>query len=198
MLCGRMTKLQVVRWPVEPLADGEPLLLPSVDEVRAAVRDVLAAPPGAPLRRVILTRALQVGLAAVGRRDYNAWRRVHGQRTDFHLDVADWLALGMPARSHSCEEEWRNQETILEAFAEFRIDPIECIDPGGGQFACRVLIAGGGRTSGLSMQQEHWYVFFLDKDARIVSQYGVATEEQALATLAANGRPPPPETAADA
>ncbi|HEY0631129.1 MAG TPA: hypothetical protein VGC98_03660 [Thermoleophilaceae bacterium] len=198
MLYGTMTKLQVVRWPVEPLADGEPLLLPSVDEVRAAVADALAAPPGAPLRRVILTRALQVGLAAVGRRDYNAWRRAYAERTEFHLDVADWLALGMPARSHSCEEQWRNQEAILEAFAEFRIEPNEFIDPGGSRFACRVLIAGAGRTSGIPMQQEHWYVFFLDKDAGIVSEHGVATEEQALATLAANGRPPPAETAADA
>ncbi|MEA2473687.1 MAG: hypothetical protein QOE06_1602 [Thermoleophilaceae bacterium] len=178
-----MKSPEIVRWPVEPLPDAESLHPGPDDAALAMAATAIAMPAGAPLRRVVLTRAVQIGLAAVGRRDYEAWRRVYAPNAEFYLTARDWLALGLlPELTHGCENGWRNQAGILDAIAELRIEPRELIDPGHSRFATRVLISGRGRESGLAMHMEHWYVWFLE-NLLIAREYGVATEEEAVGLL---------------
>lgn len=181
-----MTASPVLRWPIDPL-DRE-----LTRENRLPVRDPRAfrelsvatfrLPAGSPVRKDMISLAVQVGNAAHSRGDDEL--RFATYAPDVELQIADprWLACDIEPLYRGIEGLQKMLGDLGEAFGRMRWENHEILDAGGDRFAIRLEFVGVGRDSGIETRQQQWHVFAIEGGltARTIV---FATEDEAVAAL---------------
>jgi ketosteroid isomerase-like protein len=140
---------EVVRQSLAVAADShrrleERLALHSPRAVTVVTRALWKLPPRSRLRRLILRRAVRLGLEAVNRRDYEAAFMLHDPDIELN-SPPDMIGLGEESVTRGRHERLRFQERWNAQWGEMRFEPEEVID-----LYSRVLVIGRITGSGLS------------------------------------------------
>ena len=114
-------------------------------------------PPRSGLRRLMLTRLVRRGNAAVNRRDFNLVLTGIDPRIELHTGPV-FPDVGAIFHGHDgFREVWRE---VLEAFEDFRFDPQELLDLGD-RLLLTTEMSGHGAGSGVSIRQHVFQLFTL-------------------------------------
>jgi ketosteroid isomerase-like protein len=182
-----MATAELVRWRLDPLASdrrvfGERLLPLTSGLVRRLSAALLRLPAGSRLRKAGISRELKRGIAAGNRGDYESQFAMCSPDVEFHMDYRDWVSVDLDPVYRGHAELRRLMDDMRSVWSEFRIQPREVVDAGGGRMACRVEVRGVGRQSGIGQAQEQWYALIMERGL-LVRQHVVKTEDEALAAL---------------
>ena len=180
---------QIKRWTVEPLHRArrgvdERLLVALPWLGRGVVSATLRAPRGSRLRRVVATRLLSVGLAAVSRGDYGSVVAFLAPEIELYFfpDEPESRPGGFDAVHYGPEGYFKALERWTEPFSEHRWDLREFVDPGGNRIGARTELVGRGAGSGVEVRLTVFYVWQFER-GRIRRQSVFASEEATLAVL---------------
>ena len=187
----RMTR-EIVRTPIAPAHRPrrrleERLLLSLPALTRWGISAALRLRPHTRLRREWIAWGLRAGWEATNRGDWPMSFLIF--HPDYEMTFEDEMHLlpdlGRRHVGHSAVramlEEWQ------AAFAEFRFEPRESLDPGGNVVGATVEQVGRG-TAGVEIRQLVWIIWRFDKGL-VVRQQFFFEEEPALAALQAEPRP---------
>jgi SnoaL-like domain len=173
---------EIVGWKVEPLERSrrgldERILMAAPRLQRLLVAQARRRPPGSRLRRAVITRGLQVGLAAANRGDYES------ASSSLHRDYELHMRPDDRDRAGDLEPLYRGPDGYVraarawkESFAEHRWEPREIFDPGGPRFGVRTEMVGRGLESGVEVRQEEFLVWEV-QDGMIRRLWALATED---------------------
>jgi hypothetical protein len=175
---------EIVSWKVEPIERARGLderLLIAAPRLLRLVAYCLRRPAGSRLRRVVITRLLQVGLAANNRGDYKALSTGLHPNVELHFDVE-----GAPP---GFEGVHRGRDAYIyaliawkESFGENRWEPREIFDPGGARFGYRNELVARGTGSGVELRRQEFYACELE-DGLLRRQWFAATQDGMLRLL---------------
>jgi SnoaL-like domain len=181
-----VTAPHVVRWPIKPLdreltpEDRLPVLDPP------AYRELSSAtfrlPAGSPVRKDLISLAVQVGNAATRSGDDELRFATYAPDVELHIVDPRWLASDIEPLHRGIEGFQRMLGRLEEAFGTMRWENHEILDAGGDRFAIRLELVAVGRDSGIETRQQQWHVFELE-GGLITRQIAFATEEDAVAAL---------------
>jgi hypothetical protein len=174
---------EIVRWKVEPIERSrrglDERLLIAAPRLLRLVAYCLRRPAGSRLRRVVITRLLQVGLAANNRGDYKAMST--GFHPDVELDLREGAVPGF-------EEVQRGRDAYIhallvwkESFGENRWELREIFDPGGARFGYRNEVVARGTGSGVELRRQEFYVLELEEG--LLRRQWFATNQDAMLRL---------------
>jgi hypothetical protein len=181
----QVTATHVHRWPIEPLdrdlapEDRLPVLDP------AAFRELSVAtfklPADSPIRRDVISLAVQIANAAIGVDDDLRWA-TYAPDVELRLTDPSWLAADLEPLYRGIDGCRRMLGRLEEAFGTMRWENHEILDAGGARFAIRYEFIAVGRDSGIETRQEQWAV--LEMKGGLTARHTVfATEEDAVAAL---------------
>jgi ketosteroid isomerase-like protein len=151
------------------------LLLPVL--YRLIADRVTRLPPGSRLRRLILTHAFRRGLAAVNRRDFDVLFLTLDPAIEYQ-PAADQRPPGMDAVRHGhdgYEGAWRQ---MIDAFEDFRAEPVEILDVGD-QLLATIQYTGHGTGSGVPVNILFFQLFRLRRGL-VVWQQDFSDRSEAL------------------
>jgi hypothetical protein len=140
----------------------------------------LRGPTGSRLRRVVITRLLQLGLAANNRSDYKSLS------IGLHPDVE--LHLTAEGAAPELEGVHRGRAAYIhvvlawkESFGKNRWEPREIFDPGGRRFGARIEVVARGTGSGVELRRQEFYVMELEDG--LLRRQRLATNQDAMLRL---------------
>jgi hypothetical protein len=177
----------VVRWKIEPLDRSrrgldERIALAAPWLSRRLSMLATRQPLGSRLRRTLLTRAVQVTVAANNRGDYEAMLATYHPEVELIPPGKGQSGLGFDPvyRGHGGVrrflEQWKS------GFARHTYDPREIADAGGGRFAIRFGLSGTIRGTETEAQEEYANVNTLEAGL-LVRQENFYDWRDALAAL---------------
>jgi hypothetical protein len=179
----------VVRSRIYPLSRArrgveDRLLIATPGLIRRLFAMALRGGPESRLRRGVLRRTLQVGIAANNRRDYEVLSAFLSRDVEMHMFPDD-----PEARPAGIDPVYRGHErylTLLElwkaSFRDHRWELQELLDPGGARFGARLEIVGHGLGSGVEVRQTQYGVWQVEHGS-VERQWALATEPATLALL---------------
>lgn len=192
----------IARWEVEPLVRSrrgldERLVLGAPWLMRALGSLAVRASAGSPVRRVVLSYATRVGVAANNRRDYEAMCAVLSPDIELHVypDAPEVRWADVEPIYHGHDGYVKGTEELRAGFGSFRWEVLELIDPGGDRFAVRTDRVGRSGFTGLEVRALEYNVVQLERGL-VRRQWSVSTETAMLALL--QGRQASPSAPADA
>jgi hypothetical protein len=173
---------EIVRWNVEPLERSrrglDERLLMASPGLRRLVARGLRRPLGSPLRRALITRMVQVGIATANRSDYESMSSSLHPDVELHMRPDDRERAGtdLESRYRGPDGYVRAVRVWKESFAEHRWEPREIFDPGGSRFGGRLEMVGRGLESGVEVRQEEFLVWEVG-DGVVRRAWSLATED---------------------
>jgi ketosteroid isomerase-like protein len=138
---------------------------------------LMRLPPGSRLRRLILTRYVRRGLAAVNRRDFDVLFLALDPAIEYQ-PAADQRPPGMDAVRHGhdgYEEVWRQ---MIDSFEDFHAEPEEVLDLGD-QLLATIQYRGHGTGSGVPVNIPTFQLFRLRRGL-VVWQKDFSDRSEAL------------------
>ena len=181
---------EIVRWKVDPLVErsrrglDERILMAAPRLQRLLVAQARRRPPGSRLRRAVITRGLQVGLAAANRGDYES--AVELPYTGItSCTCGPTTASGRGSRTPVSRPRWvrtrraaRGRSPSLSTAGNRAKSSIPAVP--GSAFGTRLV--GRGLESGVEVRQEEFLVWEVE-DGMIRRLWGALATEDAMFRL---------------
>jgi ketosteroid isomerase-like protein len=141
-------------------------------------RLVLRLPPRSRLRQEAIRRAVQVGLEANNRRDFEAAYALYDPQVE--LVTASGLAgLGFDRVYSGREERIRFQKRWTAEWGDFQFAPEELVDLGDGRVLVSGHIVGSGLSSGAAFNT-YWGYITTTSDGRVIREHFFFDRREAL------------------
>jgi SnoaL-like domain len=179
--------MPIERWPLEPLERSrrgldERIRMAAPGVSQRLGRRLMEQPPGAPMRRRVLSQTMRVSMAAINRDDYESPAAGIHPEAVLQPPGKGQGGLDFDAEYHGPEGFKRFITQWKSGFDYFRYEPREIADAGGAHFALKVGVFGRFAGSGTELEDE-WSTVYTLKDGmayRMVNEY---EWENALAAL---------------
>jgi hypothetical protein len=142
-------------------------------------RLVLRLPPRSRLRQEAIRRAMQVGLEANNRRDFEAAYALYDPQVEL-VTESRLVALGFDRVYRGREERIRFQQRWTAEWGEFQFAPEELVDLGDGRILVCGHIVGSGLSSGAAFDTYWAYIGTTSSAGRVIREQFFFDRREAL------------------
>ena len=177
----------IVIWEIEPLERSrrgldERMRMAARPLVQRLGRRLMELPPGAPMRRKLLSQTVRVGFAANNRDDYESLTASLHPEVVLHPPGKGQGGLDFDAEYHGPDGVRRFLAQWKSGFDFFRYEPRAIADAGGAHFALRVGVFGRFAGGGTELRDE-WATVYTLRDGLVCRMENLYEWDDALATL---------------
>ena len=156
-------------------------LLMAAPRLRRLVALGLRRPLGSALRRTLVTRILQVGIAANNRGDYEAMSSSFHPEVELHIPPGERTGPDMEPVYRGRDGYIRALRAWKESFGEDRWELREIFDSGRSRFGSRGEHVARGLGSGAEVRLQEFWV--LELEDGLLRRQWLATDQDAMLRL---------------